>query len=86
MAKAAGSVSGKLNGKQIRPVTIKIDVDFSKKKDLILEEALFAKFTQSEELKNLIINTKNAKLLNYQVADKAIVAEDLMKVRRKIIS
>ena len=86
LAKAAGSVSGKLNGKQIRPVTIKIDVDFSKKKDLILEEALFAKFTQSEELKNLIINTKNAKLLNYQVADKAVVAEDLMKVRRKIIS
>lgn len=86
LAKAAGSTNGKAGGKQIRPLNIQIDPDFSKKKDLIMEEALYAKFTQSDELKDLIINTKNAKLLNYQVGDKSIIADDLMKVRSKIIS
>lgn len=86
LAKAAGSNTGKAGGKQIRPTNIQIDPDFSKKKDLIMEEALYAKFTQSDELKELIINTKNAKLLNYQVGDKSIVADDIMKIRSKIIS
>ena len=86
LAKAAGSKTGKAGGKQIRPTNIQVDPDFSKKKDLIMDEALYAKFTQSDELKELIINTKNAKLLNYQVGDKSIVADDIMKVRSKIIS
>nr|UZT28938.1 hypothetical protein [Nucleocytoviricota sp.] len=86
LAKAAGSKTGKASGKQIIPLNIQIDPDFSKKKDLIMEEALYAKFTQSDELKDLIINTKNAKLLNYQVGDKSIIADDLMKVRTKIIT
>tara|TARA_R110002072_G_scaffold302816_1_gene488927 strand:- start:1034 stop:3028 length:1995 start_codon:yes stop_codon:yes gene_type:complete len=86
LAKAAGSKTGKASGKQIRPANIQLDPDFSKKKDLIMDESLYAKFTQSDELKELIINTKNAKLLNYQVGDKSIIADDLMKVRSKIIS
>lgn len=86
LAKGAGSKTGKAGGKQIRPTNIQVDPDFSKKKDLIMDEALYAKFTQSDELKELIINTKNAKLLNYQVGDKSIVADDIMKVRSKIIS
>ena len=86
LAKAAGNKTGKVGSTQIRPLNVKIDPDFVKKKDLILEEALYAKFTQNDELKNLIINTKKAKLLNYQVGDKSTIADDLMKIRIKIIS
>ena len=86
LAKAAGSKTGKVSNKQIRPLNVKLDPDFVKKKDLILEEALYAKFTQNEELKELLIATRNAKLLNYQVGDTSVVADDLMKVRSKIIS
>ena len=86
LAKAAGGKTGKAGTKIVRPSGVKIDPDFVNKKDIILEDALYAKFTQHDDLKDLIINTKRAKLLNYQVGDTAVIADDLMKVRNKIIS
>lgn len=86
LAKAAGSKTGKAGTKVVRSPGVKIDPDFVNKKDIILEDALYAKFTQHDELKDLIINTKRAKLLNYQVGDTSVLADDLMKIRNKIIS
>ena len=86
LAKAAGGKTGKAGTKVVRPPGVKIDPEFVNKKDIILEDALYAKFSQHDELKDLIINTKIAKLLNYQVGDTSVTANDLMKVRNKIIS
>lgn len=86
LAKVAGSKTGKTGSKQIRPVGINIDPAFSSIKDKILEEAIFAKFTQNDQLKELLINTKNAKLLNYQTGDTPVISTQLMKVREKILS
>lgn len=86
LAKVAGSKNGKTGSKQIRPVGINIDSGFSSIKDKILEEAIFAKFTQHDELKEILINTKNAKLMNYQTGDVPTISIQLMKVREKILS
>lgn len=86
LAKVAGSKNGKTGSTQVRPSNIDIDPAFASIKDKILEEGLFAKFTQHDELKDLLINTKEAKLMNYQSGDVAIVSNDLMKVREKILS
>ena len=77
---------GKLKDEQIRPLNIKVDPEFTKNIDNILEKALYAKFTQIDELKLLLINTKNAKLLNFQIGNNPIQADDLMKIRSRIIS
>ena len=75
LAEAAGSNKGKTAGKhpvQIRPANISIDPDFysidSKKGGRNEEEreiALRAKFTQNEDLKQLLMATYPAKLLHY---------------------
>ena len=81
LAKEAGTESSKT-----RPKNITIDPNFNKNKDTILEEALFAKFTQNDELKKVIMSTKNAKLKIYQLGNKALISDNLMKVRSKILS
>ena len=89
LARAAGSQTGsfKKGKKQIplRPSTVKIDPDFyGERKNEERERALYAKFSQNEELKSLLILTRSATLKHYipkQKADKDFL---LMKVRTKI--
>jgi len=89
LAKAAGSQSGvfKKGKKQIplRPTGVKIDPDFyGSRKTEERERALYAKFSQNEELKNLIILTKNATLQHFIPKQKAEKDYLLMKVRSKL--
>jgi predicted NAD-dependent protein-ADP-ribosyltransferase YbiA (DUF1768 family) len=89
LARAAGSQSGsfKKGKKQIplRPSTVKIDPDFyGERKNEERERALYAKFSQNEELKSLIILTRSATLKHYIPKQKAEKDFLLMKVRSKI--
>ena len=89
LARAAGSQSGsfKKGKKQIplRPSTVKIDPDFyGERKNEERERALYAKFSQNEELKSLIILTRSATLKHYIPKQKAEKDFILMKVRSKI--
>jgi hypothetical protein len=75
LAEAAGSNKGKTSGKnpvQIRPANISIDPDFYSidgkkggRNEQEREIALRAKFTQNEDLKQLLMATYPAKLLHY---------------------
>jgi len=86
MAKAAGGKSGKHNGTLIRPKNVLIDPDFfngraEKEKD----DALFAKFSQNIDLKNLLLDTKNAKLVQYRQGREADVGDSLMVLRNRFL-
>jgi len=89
IAKAAGSLKGSYKkGKtvvQLRPADIKIDPDFyGTRKTEEREKALYAKFSQNEDLKSIIIATRNAVLKKHVPKAKAEVDHVLMKVRKQI--
>lgn len=89
LARAAGSQTGsfKKGKKQIplRPSTVKIDPDFyGQRKNEERERALYAKFSQNEELKRLLILTRSATLKQFIPKQKAEKDFLLMKVRTKL--
>lgn len=85
MAKAAASSSGKYKGELLRPAEVSIDPTFyGKRKEKELFDAICAKFTQIEELKHVLMETKNAKLMHYLKGKEPELAEQLVMVRDKI--
>lgn len=85
MAKAAGSKSGKLRGELLRPVEVSIDSDFyGKRQKKELYAAQLAKFSQNEDLKELLLSTGDAKLNHYIKGSEPEVQDELMLVRDKI--
>ena len=66
MSKGAGGKSGKYLNIQVRPKGIKADKDFFSertKSEMYLSQ--YAKFTQNDELKTLLKETKQARLLHH---------------------
>lgn len=85
MAKAAASSSGKYKGTLLRPTQVSIDPTFyGKRKEKELFDAICAKFTQLEDLKQVLMATKNAKLMHYLKGKEPELAEQLIMVRDKI--
>ena len=87
IAKAAGSKSGKLaNRGIIRPPNISIDPDFFNhgRSEREMENAMFAKFSQNKNLKDMLLATRNAKLVHYQRGARPEVYHQLMRVRHKL--
>jgi len=85
MAKAAASSSGKYKGDLLRPVEVSIDPTFyGKRKEKELFDAVCAKFNQIGELKTVLLETKNAKLMHYLKGKEPELAESLLTVRDKL--
>jgi predicted NAD-dependent protein-ADP-ribosyltransferase YbiA (DUF1768 family) len=86
MAKAAGGKSGKFKGERLRPIEVATpDSDFfgnRKKKEIYA--AQFAKFTQNEDLKQLLLATQDAKLTHYVRGSEPEVFDELMLIRDKL--
>ena len=84
-AKAAASSSGKYKGELLRPAEVSIDPTFyGKRKEKELFDAVCAKFNQIDELKTVLVETKNAKLMHYLKGKEPELAEQLIIVRDKI--
>jgi predicted NAD-dependent protein-ADP-ribosyltransferase YbiA (DUF1768 family) len=85
MAKAAGSKSGKLNKELIRPKGVVVDKDLNQTlKNKALYNAQYAKFSQNEDLRQLLILTKNAKLVLSKETTASEVFDSLMIIRDKL--
>jgi hypothetical protein len=86
LAKAAGSQTGMDSvGKVLRPSDIKIDPDFYGNRQYEeREQALYAKFSQNDDLKQILLLTKNAVLKKH--VPKTVSKPDylLMKVRDRL--
>jgi predicted NAD-dependent protein-ADP-ribosyltransferase YbiA (DUF1768 family) len=85
MAKAAGGKTGKLKGELLRPVEVTTDSDFfGKRQKREMYNAQYAKFTQNEDLKTLLLSTGDAKLTHYIRGAEPEVFDELMLIRDKI--
>lgn len=89
LAKSAGSSSGIYHKGQedavvLRPREIAVDKDFESRKNKEMYDALYAKFSQNEELQRILIATHNAKLTQYVKGGKPELCNELMLVRHKL--
>jgi predicted NAD-dependent protein-ADP-ribosyltransferase YbiA (DUF1768 family) len=87
MAKAAGGKSGKMKAKGdlLRPIQVQIDPDFyTKSAKQEMYRAQYAKFTQNEDLKKMLLATQKARLESFQKGKSPEIREDLMLIREKI--
>ena len=75
----------KLKGTLLRPLQVEIDPDFfGKRHKKEMYDAQYAKFTQNEPLKQLLLATNDAKLTHYKKGAPPDLFEDLMLIRDKI--
>lgn len=89
LAKAAGGKSGKLKDKILRPKGIVVDSDFNEigvnvRSEEERKKALKAKFIQNLDLKKVLMETKNAKLVHFQRSNAPKGDEMLMKLRKEL--
>lgn len=85
MAKAAASKNGKYQKEQLRPKDVKIDDEFYKGiHDKLLEDSLYAKFSQNKDMKEVLVNTKQAKLMLYKPGAEPELSNMLMIVRNRM--
>jgi ribA/ribD-fused uncharacterized protein len=85
MAKGAGSKSGKYKGELIRPKEVQIDSDFfGKRCEKEIYDAQYAKFSQNDDLRQMLISTNNAKLMYHARGKPPVAFDNLMMVRDKL--
>lgn len=89
MAIAAAGKTGKYKNEVLRPDNVTVDADYynigqNSKVDQERYKAVFAKFTQNQDLKQVLMETKRAKLIHFIRRDDPKMDMILMKIRNEI--
>ena len=83
-AKTAGGPTGKVDGKRFRPKDVIMNEEFIKnERSITMEKAQKAKYTQNEQLKNMLLATKDAKLV-HKVRNNVEIFYETMNVRENL--
>jgi predicted NAD-dependent protein-ADP-ribosyltransferase YbiA (DUF1768 family) len=87
MAKSAGGKTGKVGGKQFRPKSVVMDADFftSGRSTVEMNAAQNKKFTTIPEMRDVLLKTRDAKLMHIvgRSSDKVFFA-NLVDIRTKL--
>ncbi len=84
-AMGAGGKTGRYEKELLRPKDVKLDSDFYGGRDKVERaNALMAKYEQNDELKRMLVNTRNAKLLHFVRGAEPEIDVLLMETRKKI--
>ena len=86
IAQRLGGKSGIYKKIRYRPKEIKMDEDFMENKFKVMEKGQYAKYSQNEDLKKMLILTKDAKLQHFVRGCKPVVFHDTMKLRKQFNS
>ena len=87
LAKAAGSKTGKIKDKALRPKNISIDSDFNEARENEERKlAVYAKFEQNHDLKQLLSYTYPAKLIHFVRGSPAEPDNILMQIRKQLMA
>jgi predicted NAD-dependent protein-ADP-ribosyltransferase YbiA (DUF1768 family) len=62
----------------------KIDADYGTREEKEREDAQYAKYSQNSYLKDMLLNTRNAKLVHFRRGKPAVVCNELMRVRHRL--
>lgn len=84
LAIIAGSETGKLESKELRPSEVKIDSDYHIHADEYRKKALISKFSQNLDLKKILLDTEPARLDHFVRRNNTVVDELLMNVRKEL--
>ena len=93
-ALGAGGKTGKIKGKRFRPKNVVIDEDFfnDKNNERVMEKGQTAKYQQDDHSKQVLLATKDAKLIHYVSSRKSgpdrpenVVFYDTMRIRHRIM-
>lgn len=87
MAKSAGGKTGKVNGKQFRNKLVKIDQNFftTNRMNEEMNAAQYAKFTTIPEMRDVLLKTREAKLMHtVSRSSEKIYFENLVIIRDKL--
>lgn len=84
-AMGAGGKTGRYEKELLRPKEVKLDSDFYGGRDKVERaNALLAKFDQNDDLKHMLIHTRNAKLLHFVRGSEPEIDVLLMETRKKL--
>jgi len=87
LCQGAGGKNGKYKKEQIRPKDYKIDPDFYPERNKQeRKRAIEAKFTQNMDMKEVLLNTKHAKLVQYVSGSTRIPDIILMEIRNQLLN
>lgn len=85
MAMGAGGKTGRFEKELVRPKDVKLDADFYGGRDRVERgNALMAKFEQNPELRKMLLDTRDAKLLHFVRGSEPEVDTLLMETRKKL--
>ena len=81
LSRSNGRAARRAGGKGARPLTHAQLAAWDRRKHQVMMEAIYARYSQDEESRDILLATKNAVLLHRPPRSKLVVARDLMLVR-----
>jgi predicted NAD-dependent protein-ADP-ribosyltransferase YbiA (DUF1768 family) len=73
-----------LNAKDDKHKDVQTDADYGAREEKEREDAQHAKYSQNSYLTDMLLNTRNAKLVQFRRGKPPVVCNELMRVRHRL--